>query len=298
MDSTHCQEEVTIIYLRLNRPDGTYSISLPFSATIWSYARQTGRDEGLMHTVTIRFYEELNDFLPNTMQKRDVECTFPEKRSVKDLVESFGVPHTEVDLILVNGSSEGFDCLVRDGDRISVYPVFESFAIDSVTRLRRKPLRDPRFVCDIHLGKLARRLRLLGFDTLFPEHTEDATLVHISRCEKRILLTRDRRLLMRNTVTRGMCIRSTDPEVQVEEVLDRFDLRAACRPFTRCTICNGGLAKMTREEARTAAARGMIPPRSYAAFSEYYRCLSCGRVYWKGSHWDRLVRYVAARIEQ
>ena len=120
-----------------------------------------------MYRVTIRFYEELNDFLEPSRRKSDIEIVFPERRSVKDLIESFGVPHVEVDLILVNGESVDFSRIVADGDRISVYPVFETLDIGPVTRLRPDPLREPRFVLDVHLRKLARRLRLLGFDVDF-----------------------------------------------------------------------------------------------------------------------------------
>jgi len=116
---------------------------------------------------SIRFYEELNDFLPLERRKVDFSHEFQRRASIKDLIEALGVPHTEVDLILVNGASVDFSYIVRDGDRISVYPMFEAFDIQTVSRVRPQPLRVIRFVLDVHLGKLARYLRLLGFDTLY-----------------------------------------------------------------------------------------------------------------------------------
>lgn len=241
-----------------------------------------------MYRVTIRFYEELNDFLEHSRRKKEIDAVFPERRSVKDLVESFGVPHVEVDLILVNGESVDFSRIVADGDRISVYPVFETLDIGPVTRLRPAPLREPRFVLDVHLRKLARRLRLLGFDVDFRPCRDDAALANIAEAEDRILLSRDRQLMMRRKVARGLYVRNTDPVKQVAEVLDRLDLRGRCRPFTRCIECNGAIAALDPDEAGAAD----IPPGVRAWCSEYYRCHSCGRVYWKGSHYEKLKKTV------
>lgn len=241
-----------------------------------------------MYRVTIRFYEELNDFLEPSRRKRDIEASFPERRSVKDLVESFGVPHVEVDLILVNGESVDFSRIVADGDRISVYPMFESIDIGPVTRLRPAPLREPRFVLDVHLQKLARRLRLLGFDVDFSPNRDDAALADIAEAEDRILLSRDRQLMMRRKVARGLYVRNTDPEKQVAEVLDRLDLRCRCRPFTRCIECNGMIEALDPD----ASPDPDIPPGVRAWCREYYRCRGCGRVYWKGSHYVKLIKTV------
>lgn len=244
-----------------------------------------------MYRVTIRFYEELNDFLEPSRRKRDIDAVFPERRSVKDLVESLGVPHVEVDLILINGESVDFSRIVSDGDRISVYPVFESLDIGPVTRLRPEPLREPRFVLDVHLRKLARRLRLLGFDVDFGPDRDDAALADIAEAEERILLSRDRQLMMRRKVARGFYIRNTDPEKQVAEVLDRLDLRGRCRPFTRCIECNDTIESLDTDAPGGAEAAG-IPPGVRAWCREYYRCRGCGRIYWKGSHYGKLVKTV------
>lgn len=241
-----------------------------------------------MYRVTIRFYEELNDFLPPVKRKKDIDFEFPGRRSVKDLIESFCVPHVEVDLILANGKSVDFSYIVNDGDRISVYPVFETFDIGTVTRLRPAPLRDPRFVLDVHLQKLARRLRLLGFDVDYQPDRDDAELADIAERENRILLSRDRQLMMRKKVTRGLYVRNTDAEKQVNEVLDRLDLRGRCRPFTRCIECNGAIESLDVTDGGSSDLADRIPPGVRSWCREYYRCRGCGRIYWKGSHYEKL----------
>jgi uncharacterized protein with PIN domain/sulfur carrier protein ThiS len=240
-----------------------------------------------MYRISIRFYEELNDFIRRDMRKKDMDMVFSGRRSVKDLIESLGVPHVEVDLILANGRSVGFEHIVEDGDRISVYPVFESLDLSGLTRLRRIPLRDIRFVLDVHLRKLARRLRLLGFDTDYGENRDDGELARISAAESRVLLTRDRGLLMRRMVERGLYVRSTDPEKQLEEILDRLDLRRQCRPFTRCLECNGKIEEMDKNKW-TGIIEREVPPGVRAWCGDYSRCSSCGKIYWRGSHYDRL----------
>jgi len=240
-----------------------------------------------MPTVTVRFYEELNDFLPPEKRKRRYEVTFPERRSVKDLAESEGVPHTEIDLLLVNGESVGFDCLVGDGDDVAVYPVFESLDISTVSRLGRPPLRSPRFVADVHLGKLVRRLRLLGFDCSYGPDFDDARLAERSAREERILLTRDRQLLMRAMVMHGIFVRSGKANEQVRQVLDRLDLYGHISPWSRCLSCNGRICQSDKSQVRD-----LVPAYTFRTVEDFYRCVECGKVFWKGTHWPKLVTFI------
>src|ERR1700730_15977592 len=158
-----------------------------------------------------RFYEEVNDFLSDGGREID------RARSVKDAIESVGVPHTEVDLILVDGRSVDFAHLLRGGERVAVYPMFEALDISPVVRLRPRALRDPRFVADGHLGKLARHLRMAGFDTLWTNHWNDDEIVQISAVQKRTILTRDKGMLRRREVERGYFVRATESEAQLGE---------------------------------------------------------------------------------
>jgi uncharacterized protein len=240
-----------------------------------------------MVEISLRFYAELNDFLPPDRREVTFARVLKEHASVKDVIEALGVPHTEVDLVLVNGESVDFSYLVRDGDRISVYPVFESIDITPLLRVRPRPLREPRFVLDTHLGKLAAYLRMLGFDTLYRNDYDDRTLAEISSGERRILLTRDRGLLKRSVVTHGYHIRETDPERQLVEVVRRFDLFRAIAPFRRCLRCNGALESVPKE-----AVADRLAPLTRQYYDEFATCPACGRVYWRGSHYERMQQLV------
>ncbi len=242
-----------------------------------------------MYHVTLRFYEELNDFLSPEKRKVDFSIKFPARRSVKDLVESLGVPHTEIDVILVNGESLDFTYIASENDRISVYPVFESLDVTHLSRLRDVPLRDTRFVLDVHLGKLTKYLRMLGFDCDYSIERNDTDLVRICTDEKRILLTRDRNLLKRGNITRAFCIHSTASEHQAAEVISRLDLAGSIKPFSRCMECNGLIAALDPADIPDDAPEGV---KKWC--NEYFRCTVCSRLYWKGSHADRM----SERIER
>ncbi|MFF0817950.1 Mut7-C RNAse domain-containing protein [Rhodococcus sp. NPDC003318] len=235
-----------------------------------------------------RFYEELNDFLAPGRRKRTFRHDFDGTPSVKDRIEALGVPHTEVDLILVDGDPVGFDRLLRGGERVAVYPVFERFDLTGVTRVRPRPLRDPRFVADVHLGRLAGYLRLLGFDCRYRNDADDDHLVVVSQSEARILLTRDVGLLRRAAVTRGAFVHATDPRLQVREVLDRFDLHGRIRSLARCARCNGVL-----DPVDPALVADRVPASVLAEHTRFSRCRDCGRVYWPGGHVTRLRRRLA-----
>ncbi|MGR9101113.1 MAG: Mut7-C RNAse domain-containing protein [Gammaproteobacteria bacterium] len=237
------------------------------------------------HRAEFRFYEELNDFLPAASRKKTLDYCFDGHPGVKDPIEVFGVPHTEVDLILANGVSVGFDYRLQDRDRIAVYPVFESLDIAPVVKLRDQPLRRTAFVADVNLGKLARLLRLFGFDVLYRNDFRDAEIIDISVKERRIILTRDRRLLYAKRITHGYWVRSVDPQRQLAEVIARFDCRTQIRPFHRCLICNGLLAAVDKDEVLH-----QLEPKTRKYFDKFRRCADCGKVYWEGSHIEKIKR--------
>jgi len=245
------------------------------------------------NSAEFRFYEELNDVLPAGRRQRSFVYAFSGQPAIKDAIEAIGVPHTEVDLILVNGVSVGFDYRLQSGDRVSVYPVFESLDIGAVTRLRPLPLREPKFVCDVHLGKLARRLRLLGFDVAYRNRATDPELVATALAEQRIILTRDRGMLKLKQVTHGYLVRSPHVGEQVLEIIRRFDLVKHVEPFSRCTPCNGLLRPVAKAEVEAA-----LPPKTRACCDEFYRCAVCGKVYWKGTHFSRMQAEVRQIVAQ
>ncbi|MBN1433214.1 Mut7-C ubiquitin/RNAse domain-containing protein [Candidatus Fermentibacterales bacterium] len=241
---------------------------------------------------SFRFFGELNDFLPPDERQRPLLRSFRGRPSVKHMIEALGVPHTEIELITVSGTSVDFAYRVRDGDAVCVYPVFESFDVTPLLRLRETPLRTARFVVDTNLGKLALYLRILGFDTLYSNRYGDAEIAGISSERKRILLTRDRRLLHRRNVTHGYWVRSTDPREQIEEVARRFDLVGLIEPFHRCLRCNSELRPVDKSEVEHR-----LEPRTKKYYDEFRTCPDCGRIYWKGTHFEHMRQELLARLQ-
>ena len=242
-----------------------------------------------MNRATFRFYAELNDFLPQGRRKRAFEYEFNGNPGIKDAIEALGVPHVEVEVILANGFSVGFAYRLQDGDRIAVYPVFESLDVGPLIKLRPEPLRNTAFIADVHLRKLAHYLRLLGFDTLHENDYADQEIVEIAERTGRIILTRDRMLLKNGAVTHGYWVRSTDPVEQAREVIRRFDLRRQVRLFSRCPSCNGEIVLVSKE-----AVYDRIPPKTALWLDEYFICTGCGKLYWRGTHYPRLVEKIDA----
>ena len=241
--------------------------------------------------VSIRFYEELNDLLPSSKRKKWYKTKISGRRTVKDLIESQGIPHTEIDLILVNGKPTTFGQIMHEGDDISVYPVFESLDISSVTLLENRPLREPKFILDVHLGRLAKYLRVMGFDTLYKNNYSDDNIADISSKEKRIILTRDKGLLMRNSVQRGYWVRNTNVKDQTFEILRRFNLINQVNPFKRCMECNGVIEPVKKETIVD-----LIQPGTRKYFDEFFRCTGCKKIYWKGSHYGRMNEFISQVI--
>ncbi len=239
----------------------------------------------------LRFYGELIDFLPD--KERTASVGVADRPSVKDRIEACGIPHPEVDLIVVNGEPVGFDHNLEPGDRVAVYPVFRSLGL-------RHPLRpDPppgRFVVDVNLGRLAKYLRVLGFDAVSDGRLDDGGLADLAATENRVLLTRDRNLLKRSVVVHGYLVREVMPREQTVEVVRRFDLGAAIQPFARCMECNGLVESVAKSEVDH-----LLEPLTREHFDEFRRCEECGRVFWEGSHYERLaalvddIRLAAAR---
>ncbi len=242
-----------------------------------------------MGSVTMRLYGPLNDFVAEELRGLAFAVPIEARPSVKDTIESTGVPHVEVELVLIEGESAPFDAALDDGVHVSVYPRFFALEVDGVSRVRVPEPNPPRFVLDVHLGTLARHLRLLVIDSAWPRDADDPELAEISANERRVLLTRDRGLLKRRRVQLGYCVRSNDPEEQIVEVVARFGLLDHRDPFSRCLACNGLLERVEAEDLR-----GLVPPRVLRVHQRFARCTACERPYWGGTQYDRLQERVDA----
>jgi len=240
-----------------------------------------------MPAVIFRFYEELNHFLAEERRKRDFEAAFKGRQSVKDMIEALGVPHTEVDLILVNGESVGFGYILQEGDRISVYPVFESLDIRDVTHLREAPLRENRFIADINMDDIVKYMRALGLDVYCDHSLCPRDIIRASKEENRTILTRGRKLLKYKDVTHGIFIRPGTITRQIRAIIDLLSLRATITPFSRCLRCNSPLVRVSKESVFDR-----IPPKARAFYDEYSYCSRCDRIYWKGTHFVKIKKMV------
>ena len=245
-----------------------------------------------MRRVTIRLYGPLNDFVPRERRHVAWPHLFVGGASAKDVIEGFGVPHPEVDLILLNGKSVPFEYGVQDGDRLAIFARFEVIDVSAVTRVRQRLPEPIRFVLDTHLGKLARYLRLAGLDVAYRRAARDDELVGMASHDRRILLTRDRGLLKRKAVIYGYFVRETATYQQLIEVLARFS-PLPLAPFSRCPGCNANL-----REASKAAIEERLAERTRRAFEQFHECSGCGQLNWKGSHWAQLVRTLEGAVRQ
>lgn len=241
-----------------------------------------------MPEATFRFYEELNDFLPPALRKQRFCHRFARAATVKNAIEALGVPHTEVELILVNGASVDFGYLMRPGDDVSVYPKFEALDVTPLLRVRTQTLRDIRFVADSHLGGLARMLRMVGFDTLYRNDLADHEIRALAAAEHRIVLTRDRELLKHRLITHGCYVHALRAREQFVEVVERLDLARSLKPFSRCLDCNQCLQGVEKHEIERR-----LPDKVRAHYSRFSLCRACDKVYWEGSHWRAMQEQVA-----
>lgn len=227
-------------------------------------------------SVFFRFHGDLNFFLPAARQNAEFVHTAGATDTIKHVIESLGVPHTEIERVTINGQPVPFSAQLADGDRVEVFPFAEPIALDN-----------PRFVIDGHLGRLAAYLRMLGFDSWYDRYADDALLANIASTGNRVLLTRDVGLLKRREVERGYCVRCDKPHGQLREVARRFALHSKFAPFERCMDCNGLLYSVPKDEIEH-----LLPPHTRETKHEFSRCSSCSKIFWRGSHYARMLGWI------
>ena len=246
-----------------------------------------------MPNVIFRFYEELNDFLPENRRKTDFEAPLKGKRSIKDMIESLGIPHTEVDLILVNNRSVDFRYILQDNDRVSVYPVFELLNITGITRLRKIPLRRNKFIADINIGNIVKYMRVMGLDVYHDSQLSNGEIIEISNTKNRIILTQDKKLLKFKYVSHGMFIRPGSTIEQIRRIIEYLDIENDIKPFSRCLRCNTPLSTVQKNKILDR-----IPPKTKEWCHEYGQCPSCDKIYWKGTHFMKMEKVVRQMLDQ
>lgn len=235
-----------------------------------------------MNRAFFTFDAELVDFLVKSLRTGSFPYEFKGNPSVKHIIEALRVPHTEVGLIYVNGVEADFTYQVRDNDRVQVYS--NSRPVSSSLWDIEEP---PRFLLDNHLGKLAAYLRMMGFDAIYRNDFQDSELAAIASREGRILLTRDRGLLMRKVIRWGYCLRSLDPRSQAREIVERYRLADKVTPFKRCLRCNGILEPVEKD-----VILDQLEPLTRLYYHEFHICTCCKQIYWKGSHYGRMGKFI------
>jgi len=234
-----------------------------------------------------RFYGSLNIFLRENKRYRCFVHRVKGRPAIKDTLESLGVVHPEIDSILANGKSVSFTYKVNDGDLICVYPLNFKLNKRKLKHLQPKIPNPAKFVIDSHVGKLARHMRLLGFDSVYKRNFPDAHIVQTAIKEKRIVLTRDIGLLKNKRVQHGYWLRTTDPQRQIIEVLKFFRIFSKIKPFKLCLECNGNIKRITKSRVLRK-----LPPKVKKYYSQFYVCKGCHKIYWKGSHYEVLLKLV------
>ena len=234
-----------------------------------------------MATATFRFHGELAGFLARERRGGAFAYACARAATLKNAIEALGVPHTEAGRLFVNGNPATLCRIVRDGDAIEVFPHCADEAADEA----------PGFVADAHLGGLARLLRMLGFDTLYDNASDDRAIMETAAPERRVVLTRDRELLKCRGVMRGCFVHALKPEAQLREVAARYSLERHMRPFTLCLHCNLRLQPVER-----GAAAPYVPAPIAERYDAFVRCAGCGRIYWQGSHWERMRGMLSASL--
>jgi uncharacterized protein with PIN domain/sulfur carrier protein ThiS len=224
-----------------------------------------------MTTARFRFADALSMFLRPELRGAVFAYECARAANLKNAIEALGVPHTEVGVVLVNGNPATLQRTVREGDEVEVLAYAQ--VQDSA----------PLFLADAHLGALARFLRMLGFDTVHDQALADREIRRIAHGEGRVVLTRDRDLLKCREIERGCYVRSLKPEAQLREVAARYELAKHARPFTLCLHCNLPLAAVAGD---LVASR--VPPRVLELHNAFTHCAGCDRVYWPGTHYERM----------
>ena len=238
-----------------------------------------------MRKVSVTFYGYLNKLLPRDRRDKPIYGELKDSRSIKDLIEAMGIPHTEVGRILVGGSTSPISAQLMGGEDIHIYPAF--IDLDQPLGETTPPPMPKKFILDVHLGTLAKYMRALGIDTLYENYYSDEEIVETALREGRTILTRDRGILKRRSVKDGYLVKSNKSREQLMEIFINFDLLPSVDIFSRCLRCNGPLEEVAKKEIDHE-----LDPLTRKFYHEFFRCTSCRGLYWKGGHWERMSLFI------
>lgn len=242
----------------------------------------------MYHNAFFEFFLSLNDFLPSVNKNLLINYRFKDNPAIKDAIEAMGIPHTEVDVILVNKQPVDFFYKLTDDDKVEVYPVNAALRFPKGNSLTSDYIYPLAFIADVNLGKLAKALRILGINISYQNHYSDKIVAELAEKENRIVLTRDIGLLKQKSIKWGYWLRSQQVEKQLEEVVKRFNLLTEIMPFKRCLACNGLIEPVTKESVLS-----QLPPKTAEYFEEFFHCCSCKKIYWKGSHYENMMTWIS-----
>ncbi|MFD1186155.1 Mut7-C RNAse domain-containing protein [Pontibacter rugosus] len=245
-----------------------------------------------MNTASFRFHGALQDFLKKRERDQTISYTFKGAPAVKDAIEAMGVPHPEVDVILLNKKPATLQQAISAGDEVDVFPVDAKYNWPVGYSFSKNHPAPKRFILDVHLGTLAKSMRMLGVKTYYQTDLSDNTIAQLAQEQQLVVLTRDIGLLKQKVITWGYWLRSQHTQEQLEEVIRRFDLWDSFSPFRLCLECNTPVLAVDKE-----CIMEQLPPKTRLYFNEFYQCPSCKRVYWKGSHYDRMQGFIAQLIK-
>lgn len=243
-----------------------------------------------MDRINIKFYSSLNKLLKKGRRDKELSLELKLRQSVKDLIEAQGIPHTEIGLIIIDGKREESSYILKDGQKVEVYPAFNDIKEPKFQNMIEYP---KKFILDVHLGKLAKYLRIFGIDTLYENYYSDEEIVETALKEGRVVLTRDRGVLKRKAVKYGYLIKSDESKEQLREIFLNFDLLPNVKPFFRCISCNGVLEKVDKEDVIDE-----LEPLTRKYYNEFFRCTTCKKIYWKGGHRERMEEFADSFLKE
>ena len=241
--------------------------------------------------LTLTFHDSLAGLLNKDIRHGRIQYALNRRASIKDIIESLGIPHTEIGKIIVHGAETGFDYLPSLDVAIHIHPMTRAVVASLPNTLWQERWSFDAFMVDVNVMKLARNLRIAGFDTTIVPELDLVDIGAVASEQERVILTRNRQLLKCSTVMFGQLLRSEEHRIQLREVASRFGLASRMQPFSRCLTCNGSL-----EPVKKKSIEHLLKPLTRKYYTQFKRCTLCQAIYWHGSHTPH-IQAILAEVE-